>query len=331
MKLKIFSSPKEKIEARRDFFKRIYPAVKESRSVWARYQRLRHPKLYEYSVQEEKRARVARANASLRNEVKTLKASNGELTDLLKQKDDFFGIMSHDLRTPFTGIIGFLGLLNDNFSELQTGQPLTKAQLDENRKCLSIAMSSSEQAFALLDRFLEIYRINSGKLDFTPKNFDLSKAVAAKVELYSANARKKGIALESGIPKGTVVFANPEMTGEVVGNLLSNAIKFTNPGGEVRISCRSTTGNQIEVSVSDNGVGISQAALTNLLVNNTGTTTVGTGNEKGTGFGIHKVREIVSRMGGSFMMESEVGKGTVCAFTVMLAEPSGQTPRTLSI
>jgi signal transduction histidine kinase len=311
---------------RKDYSKHIYSAVKGSNSIWARYQRVRHPKLYEAAMHEEKRVKMVAVIKGLRQEVRDLAASNAELAALPSEKDEFMGVMSHDLKSPFNGIIGFTDLLEEEISGLNAGQTLGDDQLKTIKDYLSQVSTASKHAFALLERFLEIYRINSGKLDFTPKNFDLSGVVAEQVVLLSANAGKKGIMVSSRISEGTTIFANPEMTGEVIGNLLSNAIKFTKFGGEISISCRAFTSDAIEVLVSDNGIGISKENQNQLLVVKNGLSTKGTACEKGTGFGIQKVREIVGKLGGIFRLESVEGKGTTCMFTLPLAEQARRQP-----
>ena len=317
--MKSFATKREMVEKRKDFAHRVYPAVKGSTSIWAFYQRALHPRRYQYAAQEEKRAKMANTNAELRKKNSALVAANAELANLAKRKDDFIAVVFHDLRNPFNGIVGLAEVMKENASGLSIGRELTRDQLVDFQTCAKYTATSANSAYNLLNRFTEIYQIYSG-MDFTPKSFSLSDRVAAQIGLYSANANEKRIDISSSIPEGVFVFANPEMTGEVIGNLISNAIKFTHQGGKVNISYRALDGNQIEVSVSDNGIGMSQETQEELLVKQNGRTTNGTDNESGTGFGIRKVMEIVERMGGRFELESEVGKGTSCRFTLTAAQ-----------
>jgi two-component system, sensor histidine kinase and response regulator len=323
---KPFATKKQEVEMRKEFFQKIYPAVKGSTSLWARYQRVRHPKLYEAAVQEEKRGKLLHALKGSKSINAKLKAENAKLSELCTSKDEFMGVMAHDLRGPFNGIIGFADVMGEAIGELPVGKPMENDTKGELKGYISQVSNSANRALAILDRFLEIYRINAGKLDFTPKQFDLLEVASAQLDLYSANASKKGVALVNNMPAGTPAFANPDMAGEVIGNLLSNAIKFTPSGGKVSISCKASACDAIEISVSDTGVGIPQGNLDMLLVQNKSITTKGTSNEKGTGFGILKVKEIVARMGGKLWAESKEGEGTTFRFTLPASEVPRQEP-----
>lgn len=104
-----------------------------------------------------------------------------------------------------------------------------------------------------------------------------------------------------------IAIGDEEMIKTVIRNLLANALKFTNPKGEINIDCK-TTDNEVEISISDNGLGMSAEMLSKLFKGNV--TTRGTQNEKGTGLGLLMVKDFVEKNKGSIRVESEVGKGS---------------------
>jgi signal transduction histidine kinase len=137
----------------------------------------------------------------------------------------------------------------------------------------------------------------------------LKTLVADNLELSSTNAKAKNLTLVSSISDTTTVFADKNMLDTVIRNLVSNAIKFTPVNGKVEILSEEKDG-EVEITISDTGVGISPEDIEKLFRVDISHTTIGTGEEKGTGLGLILCKEFVEKNGGRIWVESEVGKGS---------------------
>ena len=255
-------------------------------------------------------------NATLEQQVQErtaeLEAQKLELAELNADKDKFFSIISHDLRSPFNALLGFAQLLSEN---------LEQYSLEETRKKVEWIRTSAERLYALLENLLTWSRIQRGILEYHPESLDLSELITDNIELFSANAEQKQIALTSSIPEGTVVHADYSMLNTVIRNLTSNALKFTTAGDYVKVSARAD-GQHVMVTVVDSGIGIPPDVLPYLLRIDTQHTNTGTAGEKGTGLGLILCRELVEKNGGTLWVESEVGKGSSFTFTILRPDSS---------
>jgi two-component system, sensor histidine kinase and response regulator len=233
-----------------------------------------------------------------------LKKSEARLSELNATKDKFFSIIAHDLKSPFNSILGFSELLAE---KVQNG--------DYNgiEKYAAVIQHSSGRAMELLTNLLEWARSQTGRMEFHPEFFELNILVKEVLALLENVAQQKSITVINNLPGILPVFADKKMVGTVLRNLVSNGIKFTHRGGEIRISSQEEDGKMI-VSVSDNGVGISQEVLEKLFRIEANQTTAGTQNEKGTGLGLLLCKEFVEIHGGKIWVESEVGKGSTFRF-----------------
>ncbi|MDM8521149.1 ATP-binding protein [Anaerolineales bacterium HSG6] len=238
------------------------------------------------------------------------------LRALNASKDKFFSIVSHDLRSPFTPLLGM--------SEL-----LVESSLDASREDI-LTMSrginrAAQNVYNLLETLLQWSRLQRGHLTHHPEIFDIKEMIDRIVELLTINAEKKGIMLLNHVSAGLFVDADQNMLNTVIRNLISNAIKFTTRGGRVLISSKvvtkqddSASTDLLELSVIDSGVGMSQENLTKLFVLETQHSTRGTDQEGGTGLGLIICQEMVRKNGGDISVESEQGEGTTVIFTIPL-------------
>jgi signal transduction histidine kinase len=254
-----------------------------------------------------------RTNALLEQKNRELEAANlklqrseADLTELNATKDRFFSIIAHDLKNPMNTFLGFSELLSDSYGELK------EAQI---REFIEIIHKSAKHLFSLLENLLQWSRSQTGRMILKPQHVDVMNAVAADLPLLAATAEKKSIQFKAEIERGTVVYADPRMVATVIRNLLSNAIKYTKSGGEVRMVSRET-GEFVEISVIDSGIGISSSDQKKLFRIDVHHTTAGTADERGTGLGLILCKDFVEKSGGSIRVESEEGKGSTFAFTL---------------
>lgn len=235
-----------------------------------------------------------------------LRESEEKLLQLNAQKDKFFSIISHDLRNPFSAIIGFSELLADQIKENDYESIDMYAKLIEQ---------SSKQALNLLMNLLEWSRAQTGRIEFNPEKLNLEDVIEENQMHFSAIAEQKAITIKKVIPYDLTVFADRPMLSTVLRNLISNAIKFSGNKGKIKISAKKSC-EEIIVSVSDNGVGIVPERLEKLFRLDESESTQGTNNEKGTGLGLILCKEFVEKHGGKIWAQSKPGKGTTFYFTL---------------
>jgi len=235
-----------------------------------------------------------------------LRRSESELKEANHSKDKFLSILAHDLKSPFTGLIGLSEMMYNYGSDLSN---------DEMREFTSGIYEAAKVIYTLIDNLLIWTRLQSGKMEQSPANLDIKKIVQEVLYLNETNALKKSISLFNEVPPETFVFGDHNMIDLILRNLITNAIKFTQYGGEVKISAKEK-GDLIAISIADNGVGIPAQNLTRLFKLDSMLTTTGTNNEQGSGMGLLLVKDFVEVQGGSIEIESEVGTGTTVTFTV---------------
>lgn len=237
----------------------------------------------------------------------TLRESEAKLSELNVQKDKFFSIIGHDLRSPFNSIMGYSELLMDQINEKNYDGIDVYAKIIEQ---------SSQRAMDLLMNLLEWSRSHTGRIVFNPENFELVGLIEENKMLFDAIANQKNITIIKDLPPEIMVFADKPMISTVLRNLISNAIKFTIQGGEINILAKKKA-NEILVCVSDNGIGIATSRLEKLFRIDESDSTSGTNNEKGTGLGLILFKEFVEKHGGKIWAESEYEKGSAFYFNLV--------------
>jgi len=231
---------------------------------------------------------------------------NEELIQLNAQKDKFFSIIAHDLKSPFNSILGFSELLKDEGRDLD---------IDSIIQYAGIINSSAQHTFELLVNLLEWARMQQGRIPFEPKPFLLNSIIHAEYEGSKETANQKNISLIDGIQENIIVTADENMLRTVIRNLISNAIKFTPKQGFVKVSAE-VRDDYVHILVSDSGVGIKAETIGKLFKIETSFTTRGTENEKGTGLGLLLCKEFIEKHGGKIWVESEEGQGSTFSFSL---------------
>jgi len=265
---------------------------------------------------------LARQNAQLYELEKELRCieekRTAELAELNASKDKFFSIVSHDLRTPFNGLIGHSQLL---LMELEEPSGANLVELAES------IYDSAQNGYRLLDNLLMWALIQRGVMEPQPEPFTLDSVVQCAVDLLKDSAVQKQISLANNVRAGLMVYADINMVQTVLRNLISNAIKFTPRGGKIIISAQQMPKigqdckhDCVELSVSDTGVGILEAEIEKIFQIDTCHSTEGTAKEQGSGLGMILCQEMVSSFGGEIWIESKPGQGTKVTFT-MPVEP----------
>ena len=239
-----------------------------------------------------------------------LEESENNLKEVNANKDKFFSIVAHDLKSPFVGLLGLTEMLEtdyDDFSE------------DERREFIHSLYEISKNTFELLEGLLEWARAKQGRMSFAPKEFNLFHLTDSLVNLLKANALKKEITIKNYVDINTLVFADRDMISTVLRNLLANAIKFTPKNGNIAINSV-LEDNKIKISVKDSGIGNSASNQAKLFRIDVTHTTLGTNEEKGTGLGLILCKELIENHGTNIWVESELGKGSTFIFTLPLTK-----------
>ncbi len=245
-------------------------------------------------------------NQQLNIAIEKISKSEADLKKLNTTKDKLFSILSHDLRSPFSSILGFSEMLY-----YETGD-FDAAQIKE---IAATIYETSRETFDLLDNLLEWSRSQTGSIIFEPENIHLKDMVNSTIGLLENSAKKKEIIISNEIAEQIYVFVDNNMINIVLRNLLSNAIKFTQQKGKIKITSRDID-DFIEITIADSGIGIKPEDIKKLFGIDIGFSTVGTDNEKGTGLGLILCKEFIEKNNGRIWVESELGKGSDFIFTL---------------
>jgi len=237
-----------------------------------------------------------------------LKFSRETLKDLIAARDKFFSIIAHDLRNPVQNLILSSDLLRFSYDSFEEA---------ERKDYIQSLNNSANQISSLLETLLDWSRVQRGTMELYREKIDIAALAADNIDLLKEHAMKKNITVSCQIQANTYAFADKNMIGTVMRNLVSNAVKFTHPGGEVKITARtSSTDSFIEITVSDNGVGIDPGDIAGLFRIDVQKKTRGTAREKGTGLGLILCKEFVEKNNGSIKVGSTPGKGSAFTFTL---------------
>jgi len=238
-----------------------------------------------------------------------MKIKNQQIQEAVAAKSDFLSNMSHDMRTPLNGIIGYTNLAMD-----EDNQPVTQDYLKKVK-------ISGEFLLSLINDTLDISKIESGKFTLKPETVNSNDLLESIVVPIQAAAEKKNIKFHmdlSGIYSGYIVVDSLNLK-KVILNLLSNAIKFTPEGGEVNLvvsEIEAVNGCNCRIIVKDNGIGISPEFQTKMFEPFTQEGAPQARSAVGTGLGLSIVKRIVTLMNGTIEVKSELNKGS--QFTVLV-------------
>ncbi|QEG37285.1 sensor histidine kinase [Bythopirellula goksoeyrii] len=263
-------------------------------------------------------------NTELDEKIDEMAEANMRLFEMNQVKSDFLATVSHELRTPLNSIIGFSDLLVS----------LEKLEEKEKRYAGNI-QRSGRQLLDMINDILDLAKIESGKMELRPSEFNIGSVVANQCDMARPLSEKKHIELdcqvEASLPPMQQDCSKVE---QIINNLLSNAIKFTPDGGRITVNVKRDRRGELRLSVADTGVGISDSEQTvifekfrqgsNVLAGGTAMTR----EYSGTGLGLSIVRELCRLLGGEITVESELGKGS--EFTVVLPWRVDEEPPSIS-
>lgn len=241
----------------------------------------------------------------------TLRKQKEQLEKLIAEKDKFFSIISHDLRSPFHGFLAMLEILNNEYDDMST---------EEVKKILKSLNEGGVRLYTLLENLLQWSSLQQNRMRFDPAVYDIYKLAVNTMEIMKSAAESKEIKLTIEGKKRMPVTADKPMIETVLRNLLSNAFKFTHRGGRVTITIVDESDTEVRVAVSDTGIGMNEELLGKLFKLNEKISRLGTENETSTGLGLQLCHDLIMKNNGRVWVESAEGRGSTFNFSLPKAK-----------
>lgn len=235
-----------------------------------------------------------------------IQKSSENLRELNLSKDKFISIVSHDLRSPFTTLLGFSEIL---LNERDISE-------DERNEYIRYIYDASKSQLNLINCLLDWSRLQTGRIKVEPGRLNVKAVVSTAVMPLTGDAVRKNIDVKIDIPVDLYINADERLISQAIVNLATNAIKFTPEGKEIHLASSRFKEGMIEIVVKDEGLGISDENQTKLFKIDQKFSLVGTNGEKGSGLGLTLVKEIIEKHGGQVWFYSQVGEGSEFHFTV---------------
>ena len=251
---------------------------------------------------------LAISNARIHHEhsrtLDDLKDAMEELKELDRLKSMFLASVSHELRTPLNSVIGFTGwLLMGMEGDLN----------EEQRKQLTMVKFSANHLLDLINDILDISKIEAGKMELSIEKFEIAEIVNDVVSSVLPLAKDKELGLMYDIPKGIILNSDKRRIKQILMNLVSNAIKFTDQGN-VKIEVKLLNNKDLEVTVSDSGIGIKKEDMEKLFQPFQQIDMSSSKSHEGTGLGLYLSKKIIDLLHGDISVTSQFGKGSEFKF-----------------
>ena len=236
---------------------------------------------------------------------KELRFSNRQLQRLDEAKNEFISMASHQLRTPLTSIKGYLDMILEG--DLGKITPTQRAVLRE-------AFSSSERMVRLINDFLNVSRLQTGKFNIDKQKTDVAQILRDEVALLKVVADQRSVEMNLKIDKKVpLIAADSEKIRQVILNMIDNAIYYSDPHKKVIISLKNNN-DMIEFTVKDSGIGVPKSEQANLFGKFFRGTNARKKRPDGTGVGLFLARKVILSHDGEMIFESEEGKGSTFGF-----------------
>ncbi|MFP4664870.1 MAG: response regulator [Bacteroidales bacterium] len=238
----------------------------------------------------------------------TIRHQKKELQELNATKDRFFSIIGHDLKGPFTGLLGFTELLIEESAETPA---------EELQNYYQLMYQSAKQGYELLTNLLEWSRTQSGKISFNPEPVNIKDIIEENIYILENLALKKQIDISIGKETDVEITADRNMLKTMMRNLISNAIKFTPENGKISVNA-GLNDHSVDISVSDTGVGLDEEKVSRLFKVDQNISTKGTNQESGTGLGLIICKEFAEKHKGTLSVKSKKDQGSTFIISLPL-------------
>lgn len=291
----------------------VFIIVLISGSYYLRVKQLKHQQQLLKLKVKERTAELANKNELLEKKTHDLNEANTELTRLNATKDKFFSIIAHDLRNPFSSILGLCDVLVTDYRDFDDDQRLD---------IITGIDKSSKKIFQLLDNLLNWARSQSKTIKINLKEISPYNEIVNIQELVTNLLDKKNLEMVVHIPKDLKINSDPNLFEAIFRNFISNSIKFSSDG-KLEIFSEELT-DIVKITVKDCGIGMKQETIDKLFNSEFVESTFGTMGEAGTGIGLVICREFIALLGGRLIVNSELGSGS--SFIVELPKVINQNP-----
>lgn len=239
-------------------------------------------------------------------DITDLKKVENELIELNAAKNRFISVLAHDLKNPFSSLIGVSELIIRYIDRFDKGKLL---------ELVNVIHTAANNTFHLLENLLYWARLQENRITLNPTTIHLKRLVEECFSVVSISAEAKKIELILDISPQTKLKADADMLRTVILNLITNAVKYTKENGTVTVSSY-TSPTDIHIIVEDNGIGMNDDKLKNLFVLGKIKSERGTQNEGGTGFGLVLCKEFVEKHGGKIWVHSQINVGSKFHFNI---------------
>ncbi len=251
---------------------------------------------------------IAQQKSEIEQQLAVVKIKNEELANLFQEKQQMVGIVSHDLKGPFNRIFALVHLLSLSSENLTTDQ----------QEYLGKIHQIIADGLGMMRNLLDNQRIEEKGIDLVAEKINLTHLLNGLVKNYQVLAEKKGVALKAELAEEALIISDKLCLTRIFENLFSNALKFSVAGNRIVVNLKDKN-EEYEISIQDNGPGLSKEDQSKLYQKMQRLTPRPTGGESSTGLGLWIVKTILDKMDGEILCESELGKGTV--FKVRLKKP----------
>ncbi|MCK9410873.1 MAG: PAS domain S-box protein [Prolixibacteraceae bacterium] len=245
--------------------------------------------------------------AALIESEQSFKFQNELLLQSNTEKDKFFAILAHDLRSPLSSFLGLAEVMSEEINNM------TMSEIEDITKSMFLSASNLYQ---LLENLLEWSILRRGNTEYHPEPTSLNSLILRSMDPFTESARSKNIALKFPHEQDFTVDCDIKMTETILRNLISNALKYTYEKGSVVLNCKSVNDNEILISVKDNGIGMEEALCSKLFKLNEQVSRKGTEGESSSGLGLLICKELVELQEGKIWAESTEHEGSTFFFTL---------------
>ncbi|ETI88160.1 sensor histidine kinase [Clostridium butyricum] len=237
-----------------------------------------------------------------------LEDEKNKMVTLEKLQRQFVANASHELRTPLTSVRGYVEAILDGVLKNK----------EEERKYLRIILKETLRMHRLVNSLLDLSRIESGQIKVNRKDLNISEVINSTVMKFKPIIEDQELQLVVDIPKDLpIVIGDEDLINQVITNYITNAVRFTSAGGSITVKAEQNK-NEVYVHVIDTGIGISPKELTKVWGRFYKINENRQLSKEGAGLGLSLVKEIIELLGGRAWVESELGKGSIFSFSLII-------------
>jgi len=235
-----------------------------------------------------------------------LAESRKTILEMNRSRDKVYSIIAHDIRSPLSGILMTLDTIDQGYLDPNS---------EDFKEIIHQLKIRTKDTSTLLTSLLNWSRAKDENMVLHPKDTNISQLLSSCIQLLEAVAKNKNVSISMKMDENIECWCDEVSINTVFRNIISNAIKFTPSNGKITISGEIIDSN-VEISITDTGVGMPEDAIRKIFEENQHYTSSGTDNEQGTGLGLMLVKDFMKKNNGNLQVESKLNEGTV--FTVLL-------------